>query len=123
MRKPRNKQHRRGALKTPPGFLTVRQAMEVLACSEATVRRLIRDRKVRLVRWRYRVLLAEKDLRRLLKTRPYREEKPAPACAVRRRKQYDALDSSADPNEAAQRVTSLPGAGQPATAVEEAGRP
>jgi hypothetical protein len=56
----------------PPGYVTVRRAMEIAQCSEPTIRRLMAKGRVRLVRWRYRTLLSEKDLQAWSRVRRYR---------------------------------------------------
>jgi hypothetical protein len=65
----------------PPGYVTVRRAMEIAQCSEATIRRLMAKGRVRLVRWRYRTLLSEKDLQAWSRVRRYRRRTRAPAAA------------------------------------------
>ena len=63
----------------PPGYVTVRRAMEIAQCSEPTIRRLMAKGRVRLVRWRYRTLLSEKDLQAWSRVRRYRRRPHLPA--------------------------------------------
>jgi excisionase family DNA binding protein len=66
----------------PPGYLTIRQAMDVAQCSQPTIRRLIRKDRVRVVRWRYRILLNEADLKAWSRVRRYRLKRAVPAVSV-----------------------------------------
>jgi hypothetical protein len=59
----------------PQGYITVRRAMDIAKCSEPTIRRLIGKGRVKVVRWRDRVLILEKDLAEWSRIRTYRRRK------------------------------------------------
>lgn len=59
----------------PPGFITVRQAMQSAQCTEPTIYRWIRDRLVTVVRWRHRTLIREGDLAKWNRVRKYRRKR------------------------------------------------
>ncbi len=72
MRNPRPRDHHPLPPTRPAGYVTVRRAMEILQCSEPTIRRLIYRRRVGVINWRYRVLIREKDLHQWSRVRRYR---------------------------------------------------
>lgn len=72
MKKPSTRSSHVNPQPKPPGYLTVRQATRLAECSAMTIWRLIQRRRVRVIRWRSRVLLSEADLCEWSRVRRYR---------------------------------------------------
>lgn len=60
----------------PKEYMTVREAMRVLGCHEVTIRRWIQRGLLKVVRWRDRVLIREKDLLAWNRVRRYQRKSP-----------------------------------------------
>jgi hypothetical protein len=55
----------------PEGYVTLRRAAEICQCSQTTISRLVAKRRLHVIRWRYRTLVREKDLREWSRPRRY----------------------------------------------------
>ena len=72
MKKPSTRSSHVNPQGRPRGYITVGRATELAQCSAMTIWRLIQRRRVRVIRWRSRVLLSEADLCEWSRARRYR---------------------------------------------------